>query len=142
ALYLAKDALTAHRELNQDFYAHTKTTEGAVRIKRGEIRPHPTVMLGIHISASALLNLRNKEVLTALGIRSDEELLGPWFNLPNASTRLLGVAVYESKRFEGLIYPSARNPGGVCFVLFRERLLSSSSITCRDAATGLNANLP
>jgi RES domain-containing protein len=145
ALYLAQDADTAHRELCQDYYAARATVPGRGSIRNGLLRPPPCVLIGVHVRLRRVLDLRNRSVRQPLGIRAEAELMGPWFRIPIAPTRLIGEAAYNDTHFEGILYPSARRAGRFCLVAFPDRLDPGSRIEFRDTGTsgcGLAESLP
>jgi RES domain-containing protein len=149
ALYLALDADTAYEEFNQDYFRVARTTPGRALVRAGRLRPDPGVILGIHVRVSRLLCLafpfpRWHASRIALGIDtlSDAELTQPWAGSLNAATQVLGTEVFNAAFFEGIIYPSARNPGHNCIAIFRDRLLPSSRIHFSDASTAIAGQLP
>ena len=140
---------TAYEEFNQDYLRVARTPAGRVPIRAGHLRPDPCVVLGIHFRVSRLLSLahpfrRWHQTRLALGIPtgSDAEMTQPWAGVPNAPTQVLGTEVFNDNFFEGIIYPSARNPGHNCAVLFQGRLLPNSRIQFSDAATAIGQQLP
>jgi hypothetical protein len=100
------------------------------------------VIIGIHLRVSRLLDLQDNTTRTQLGILSDTELVGAWRFMPNPPTQLLGDSVFKDGFFEGIVFPSAQNPGHSCIVVFPGRLSAVSRIDFFDPATGLNAHLP
>ncbi len=142
ALYAALDADTAHREGNQPFYQALNAPAGPALRRAGGLRPDPVVLLGIHIRAAHLLDLRDPGIHPHLGVQGPAELLGAWRGVPNAPTQVLGDTVFRDGHFEGVLYPSAQNPGHDCLVLFPDRLLRGSRVDCVDALTGLASQLP
>ena len=141
-LHVALDADTAHRELNGVFFNHAATPLGAQQVREGLLRPLPSVILGIHIDVAHVLDLTQTATRRHFGIRSRAEILGRWWREPNAPTQLLGTAVFASNRFQGILYPSARNSGHACLILFRQRLTVPSCVQCQDAPSGMRAELP
>ena len=149
ALYVALDADTAYRELNQDFFRTARGPLGRSLVRDGQLRPVPCVLLGILIRTSRLLDLTRTHLLgrrtrRLLGIsnRSDAELLRPWAGLSDSPTQMMGNEVFNDGFFEGIIYPSAQNVRHSCLVLFRDRLLPASRIDFHDAPTGITDRLP
>jgi hypothetical protein len=96
------------------------------------------------------LGYKARLVFSRLGARfrlgistlSDAELTQPWAGIANAPTQVLGTEVFTDGFFEGIIYPSARNPGHPCVVVFRDRLLPGSRLHFSDAATAIAGQLP
>jgi RES domain-containing protein len=149
ALYLAFDADTAYEEFNQDFFRVARVPNGRALVRAGGLRPAPSATLGVHLRLSRLLSLafplpRWHATRSALGIStlSDAEVTQPWAGLANAPTQRLGTEVFNDGFFEGIVYPSARNPRHHCVVVFRDRLLPGSRIDFSDAATALAGQLP
>lgn len=143
ALYLALDADTAHREGNQTYYQTASTPVGQALIQLGALRPDPVTVLGAQVRVSRLLDLRDAITRLQLGINSVAEILGPWKAIPNAPTQVLGDTVFNDGHFEGILYPSAQNPGHDCLVLFSALLQpAASSVDFTDPVTGLAEQLP
>jgi hypothetical protein len=147
ALYLAQDAETAHREVCQRYYDARRTRGGRALIQAGQanLRPAPQVVIGVHVRLTRLMDLRNPATWLPLGIQSITELLGPWFQVPDAPTQLLGEAIHNEGSFEGILYPSARRAGRFCLVAFPDRLDPNSRIEFRDTGplgSGLLATIP
>jgi RES domain-containing protein len=142
ALYTAFDADTAHREGNQIFYQAANAAAGPALVRAGALRPDAVVLIGTHVRVSRLLDLREPAVRASLGILTLSELAGPWRFMPNAPTQLLGDTVFNDGQFEGMVYPSAQNPGHDCLVLFPARLLPPSRVDFADPVTQLTARLP
>jgi RES domain-containing protein len=142
ALHVALDAETAHRELNGVFFSQAATPLGAQQVIDGLLRPLPSVILAIHVDVAHVLDLTQTAIRRHFGIRSRAEILGRWWRVPNAPTQLLGTAIFASNRFEGILYPSARNSGHACLILFRQRLTASSRVYCQDTPSGMRAELP
>ncbi|HTU24803.1 MAG TPA: RES family NAD+ phosphorylase, partial [Pirellulales bacterium] len=118
------------------------TPAGQGLIQAGALRPDPVVMIGAHVRAAHLLDLRDPLVRNQLGIQTVMETLAPWKGVPNAPTQILGEAVFNDGHFEGILYLSAQNPGHDCIVLFPTRLLATSEIDFRDPTTGSTNHLP
>jgi hypothetical protein len=149
ALYIALDADTAYRELNQDFFRLARGPAGRSLVRRGQLRPVPTVTLGVHVRVSRVLNVtrsgsnwRPTRRLLGINRRSNAELLRPWAGIPNTPTQVLGAEVFNEGFFEGILYPSAQNPNHSCLVLFRDRLLPTSQVHFHDATIALTDQLP
>lgn len=129
ALYAAFDPETAHREgPSRDFYDLSAGPAGQATKAAGGLRPSPVALIGVYVRAARLLDLHDPFVRLQLGISSVAELTGPWNGVPQAPTRVLGDAAFADGHFEGLLYPSVRNPGHRCVVLFPDRLLATSLV--------------
>ena len=142
ALYAALDADTEHREGNQVFCQAANSPAGPALLRAGGLRPTPSVLIGVHVRASRILDFRDDATRLRLGIQAIAELLGPWRGVPNAPTQVLDEAVFKDGRFEGLLFPSAQNGGRDCVVLFPARLQRPSRVDFYDLTTNLAAQLP
>lgn len=145
-LYAAIHPATAYLEGNQLFYETGANVGRNIArqelIRSGGLRPAPVVIIGIHLQVSSLLDLQKVNVRLQLGIQTVDEILGPWKGVPHAPTQVLGDAVYRDRHFEGIVYPSVRNSGRPCLVLFPDRLRPTSRIDFSDKDSGLAARLP
>lgn len=142
ALYVAFHAATAYREGNQDFFRLADTPAGQNLIRMGGLRPDPVVLIGAHVRAFFLLDLRDEDTRQLLGTQNVREIRAPWKGIPHAPTQVLGDIVFRNRRFEGIVYPSVRNPGFPCLVMFPDRLRRRSRIDFIDRDSGLAARLP
>ena len=119
-----------------------------VRLARGV---RTGVLLRIGCRLSRVLDLRDERVRERLGLTL-ASLLGPW--LPwNASSaergapaavapsQRLGLAVYESGRFEAILSPSAKDAQGSCLAIFPDRLRRGSHLTIDDPEGVIRAAL-
>ena len=95
----------------------------------------PSVIFFVDVSVSAVLDVTRPDVQVALGT-NEKELLANWRTISDAPTQILGNAVYNSGRFEGIRYRSAaaekESKEGYCLVLFRDRKLASSKVLIYD----------
>lgn len=122
ALYTAEDPLTAYRECHQQQWPLFTEQSFTARFRL-------TVMLGAQVSLQPVRVLD----LTRLSVRrllrtSLQQLTGNW-RLGNqrgrwAPTQLLGYEAFRSGLFDAIRFPSARNPGGVCLLIFTERAVA------------------
>ncbi len=142
ALYAALDADTAHREGNQTFYQTANSAAGQALLGAGGLRPDPVVLIGAHVRAVSIMDLRDNATRLTLGIHVVAELLAAWRGIPNAPTQVLGHAVFKDGHFEGILFPSAQNANHDCLVLFPAQLQAASSVTFFDATTNLAGHLP
>lgn len=74
----------------------------------------PTVVFTVEVRLSSAIRLDAAEVREGLGVTL-EDLLIPWRHVQNilgkeAVTQRLGRLIRESRRFEGMIYPSRVKP--------------------------------
>jgi RES domain-containing protein len=125
------------------------TTPG-IRLARGV---RTGVLLRIHCRLARVLDLRDGGMRERLG-QSLASLLGPWlpWNVgsaeptepvprPLAPSQRLGLAVYESKRFEAILFPSVKDPLGNCLAIFPDRLRHGSRVTVDDPEGMIRAAL-
>jgi RES domain-containing protein len=104
------------------------------------------VLLKIVCRLSAVLDLTDERVRKRLGL-SLGDLLGPWVPwnvvasgferrrpalVTAAPGQALGRVVYASGRFEAILSPSAKDPGGRCLAILAGRLRDASSVTIDD----------
>jgi RES domain-containing protein len=130
SLYMAEDNLTA--------LAEATLTAAAVS------GPHPPkVVFTAKVNIGSVLDLTEQRTLTLFGT-STQELHGTWriSTGPPPATQLLGQATYDSGRYMAIRYPSVRRPGGVCLVIFTERLTSPSFVEVYDPHGHLKARIP
>ena len=138
-LYMTDDVETAHREGNQVFYQALQYS----RLGPGKLpAPEETVLIGVHLRLSRMLDLRDPQTLAAIGTSLDE-IAAPWKTVPDAPTQRLGEVVARQIGLEGMIYNSAQNPGGTCFVVFTDKLILPSFVEFRSGTDGIpNARHP
>jgi len=121
ALYLAENTAVAHAEAR---VITVVSGPSGMLIQPGtDQRPRLDIAVELHVGT--LLDLTDPAVLRRLGL-SPGDLLGAWFPLNAqgqiAPTQRLARAVLDSGRFEGLLYPSARFPGGRNYAVFPDRV--------------------
>lgn len=119
-LYLASDVQTAVQET----------------LKNIHFRFSPKSIITIEVEVQNIVNLEDKKTTNTLGIDGDK-LLSPWrktqdIDHKKAYTQILGQAIYESNRFEGIKYPSAKVKGKYNLAIFPDRLMSGSNIKVYD----------
>jgi RES domain len=100
------------------------------------------VLIGVHVRAVRMLDLRDNATRLTLGVNGLPELLGAWRGIPNAPTQVLGDAVFNDGQFDGILFPSAQNAGRDAMVLFSARLQPPSQVEFIDVTTNLAANIP
>jgi RES domain-containing protein len=118
-LYLAPDPTTALEET----------------VGRGflPLKFPPKVLITIDVDIQTVLDLGNKKTIKQLGI-DPKRLIQPW-RIPRdkeSYTQTLGRLIYESRRFEGLLYPSAKVSDKFNIGIFTERLQKGSKILVYD----------
>lgn len=96
----------------------------------------PKVMITIEVNLQNVLDLSDLQNLTILGVDAGKLTL-PWRKMQDidrqeAYTQTIGRLVFESKIFEGLLYPSAKVPGKYNLAIFPTHLKPGSSIMVYD----------
>jgi RES domain-containing protein len=91
------------------------------------------MLLRLDCRLGAVLDTTEQRVRDRLAIGL-ADLLGPWllWTPSLAPSQAFGEAVHASRRFEGILYPSTKDPAGCCLAIFPDRLRPSSSVTVRD----------
>jgi RES domain-containing protein len=82
---------------------------------------NPLVIFSLEGILHNLLDLTDSPTIETLNT-SVQEVTGPWASNPDAPTQSLGRAAYESGRIAGIKYGSAKNPTGLNFVIFPDRI--------------------
>lgn len=96
----------------------------------------PDVVYHVSVNLGAVLDLTDRAVQGVLET-TVSELTANWRLLsPNAPTQLLGQAVFDSGRMEGLRYPSAATAraaaSGACVAIFSHRKNTTSRVKVVD----------
>ncbi len=138
SLYLAEDAETAHREGNSIFYRTLQYMYGGGIGYDQLLPPEESVLIGVMVIASRLLNLRDSSVQARLQT-SPQELGSAWKTVMDAPTQRLGEAVLINGGFEGLIYESVQCPNHTCLVMFPELLSHESRIVFHSRTIGVSS---
>ncbi len=120
ALYLAPDPKTAVEE----------------NLKNINFRFPPKSIITIDVEVQSIINLKDKKLINILGIDRDR-LFSPWRQIQDidhklAYTQVLGQLIYDSKLFEGILYPSAKVKGKYNLAIFPDRLKRGSNIKVYD----------
>lgn len=141
SIYMSSDPFTALIEV-QAVFLHASA--GPFTIKTP-----PWALFSVDGIVTEVVDLCNPSVQAALGT-SSQELTGDW-TLPQADflagtgplppTQILGQTAFDSKVIVGLSYPSAKNPGGVNVVVFKDRLVAGKPSWLR-VPPPLTAHLP
>jgi RES domain-containing protein len=127
-VYIAKDIVTALKEV-----------QALISIPSGPaftIVSAPWVTVAIQGFLSSVLDLTQAANVQAID-SSYQELTGAWRSVPGQSgeppTHLLGRLCHSSRRFDGLCYPSSKNPpSGVCIAVFPDRLRKPAYLEVYD----------
>jgi RES domain-containing protein len=137
-VYMAKDIVTALTEV-----------QALISIPSGPaftIVSAPWVTVAIQGFLSSVLDLTQAANVQAIG-SSYQELTGAWRSVPGQTgeppTHLLGRLCHSSGRFDGICYPSSKNPpSGVCAAVFPDRLRKSAYLEVYDPHGNLAQRLP
>ncbi len=125
-LYLASDQPTAYAELRDLF-----CDAGG---KPLPLKPHdPVVTIYAETEVSGVLDLTDRHIRRALGV-TKLGITGEW--RPEMDqylaglaamplTQQVGQAAHATRRVRGIRFPSARWKGGVCLVVFPDRLVAA-----------------
>jgi RES domain-containing protein len=155
-LYFGEDFQTAYAETVQiegglliDYPTRESLSSGGTDLET----PEPVVLFGVKACVERVLDLADSQICSALGV-TEAGLLNPWrweYSAKGkpALTQNVGQAVFESKRFEAIRYPSSKGYRGVhspsvrcCWVVFVERLTSPSKLEVSDVSGHLAGCLP
>lgn len=122
-LYVAENLAVAQAEART---ITAVTMSGGVVITPGKGFA-PRLDITVHLRLHSLLDLTDHLVLGQLDLEPGD-LLTEWFPVNNihgqlATTQLLARAALDSARYEALVYPSARFPGGRNYAVFPDRVL-------------------
>lgn len=123
SLYAATDEATAAAEANQ--------AGGFAPFRPATPPPPPAAIYGLAATLTAVLDVADAAVQARLGT-TGAELRAPWRLAGTAEggrapTQTLGQATFDAGGFQAIRYPSARHPGGVCMVIFPDRLDGATS---------------
>jgi RES domain-containing protein len=149
-LYFGEDFFSAYTETVQEqggllLDSPTREVPSTGAVGTEIVRPEPVVLFGASAHVDRLLDLADEGIRTKLGV-SLESLRGPWRwehsqgHIP--ITHRIGVAVFDSSRFEAIRYPSSKAQQHCCWVIFVDRLGPTSYIEVADSAGYLSGRLP
>lgn len=119
-LYMAPDPHTAIKEVS----------------KNSEFKFPPKALITIEVDIQSVINLEDDAIRAALQVEKGV-LLSPWrarqdLEDTEAPTQFLGRMIYETKRFEGILYPSAIDSTKYNLAVFPDRLKHNSVIHIYD----------
>lgn len=121
-LYLAENTAVAHAEAR--VISVVSVPGGGVLIQPGHA-DLPRLDVCVHLRLGALLDLTDPQVLQELGL-SAADLMREWFPLNRqgqlATTQRLAFEARQTGRFDALLYPSARFPGGRNYAVYPEHV--------------------
>jgi RES domain-containing protein len=137
-IYLAKDLVTALAEVQAIVIVPS--------VPAFTIATGPWVTVAIQGFLSSVLDLTVAANVQTIG-SSYQELTGAWRWVPGQSgeppTHILGRLCQKSKRFDGICYPSSKNPPlGVCVAVFPDRLRASAYLDVYDPQGNVAQRLP
>ena len=137
-IYLAEDPVTALAEV-------------ALVIRHPQAPPlnfrtPPWVLITVDGMMLSVLDLTDAGIQAAVGT-TPQELTGEWRYTQaegkEAATQLLGRIGYQTGRFDGIRYPSSKNPPhGVCMAVFPNRLNPPAFLEVYDPHGNLAQRLP
>ena len=131
SLYVAEDELTAEAESKQ----------GGFETFRKAASP-PAVVYSLKVSLKAVLNLTDAKIVKKIS-SSQAELVAPWrLHRKKAPTQILGLAAFDSGKFDALRYRSTKNPKGICYVIFTPRLDGASFVELYDPDGNFSERIP
>ena len=117
-LYVAENTAVAHAEAR--VITVVQAPGGGVLIQPAASTP-PRLDICVHLTLRGLLDLTDPQVLQALGV-SPTDLMREWFPLNRqgqlAPTQRLAHEARQTGRFDALLYPSARYPGGRNYAVY------------------------
>lgn len=137
-VYLSEDMVTALTEVT----AVVRTESSGLTT----LATNPWVLISVRGVLLSALNLMDAVIVAQLGT-SHQELTGEWRYTQatgrEAPTQVLGRVCYDSGRFDGIRYPSAKNPpSGCCVAVFPDRLKSPAFVEVYDPYGNLAQRLP
>ncbi|MBX3077114.1 RES family NAD+ phosphorylase [Candidatus Obscuribacterales bacterium] len=139
ALYVAEDVVTAQAEY------HRVLRAVLVADPTYHVIANPTVQLTIQVNLERVLDLTDKNVLTALGTTVDE-LTGPWrkqmIKKLFCPTQVLANTVYANGSIQAMRYPSAQGHDYSNLIIWEERVQLPSFVQVRDTTGTLSARIP
>ena len=127
-IYLAEDMVTA---LTEVVAIVTGLSGRAITLASG-----PWVIVAVHGVLLSILDLTIAANVQTIG-SNYQELTGSWRyavgQQGEPATHLLGRLCHQSKRFDGIRFPSSKNPPhGVCLAVFPDRLKSPAYLEVFD----------
>jgi RES domain-containing protein len=106
----------------------------------------PWVIVAIRGILSSVSDFTQSTNVQAIG-SSYQELTGAWRSMLSQTgeppTHLLGRLCHSSRRFDGICYPSSKNPpSGVCVAVFPDRLRKPAYLEVYDPHRNVAQSLP
>jgi RES domain-containing protein len=112
SIYLAHDPVTAFIEVS----ALILLPGGPI-----PIRTAPWVVVTVDGILNQLLDVTDAATLAVLGTTA-QEVTGTWAATAHPPTQMLGRLAFDCGRITGIKYASAKQPGGLNFVVFPDRI--------------------
>lgn len=115
------------------YMAPDPETAIAETTKSHNFRFPPKMIVTIDINVQHILDIEDKQTINLLGI-DPEKLFCAW-RIPSnkeSYTQILGYLIYESKKFEGIRYPSAVVKDKYNIAIFPDRLKKGSEVKVYD----------
>jgi RES domain-containing protein len=136
-IYLAEDTVTALTEVT----AVVMTGSGVTTLAT-----NPWALVSVRGVLLSVLNLVDAAIVVQMGTTA-QELSGEWRYTQamggEAPTQLLGRVSFDSGRFDGIRYPSSKNPpNGCCVAVFPDRLKNPAFLEVYDSYGNLAQRLP
>jgi RES domain-containing protein len=137
-IYLAEDPITALAEVALVLLGPRGSLLGG--------RNPPWVLVSVEGLLLRVLDLTDPATREAIGTNL-QELTGAWLPVQaegnEAPTQVLGRVCHQTGRFDGIPYPSGKNPLlGVCLAVFPDRLREPASLRVYDPYGRLAQKLP
>jgi RES domain-containing protein len=137
-VYIAKDIVTAFTEVQALISIPTGPAFTTVTA--------PWVAVTIQGILTSVLDLTRAANVQVIG-SSYQELAGAWRSVPGQTgeppTHMLGRLCHSSRRFDGICYPSSKNPPfGVCVAVFPDRLRKPAYLEVYDPHGNVAQRLP
>jgi RES domain-containing protein len=131
SLYVAEDELTAEAESKQGGFENFRKAAAP-----------PAVVYSLKVSLKAVLDLTDAKIVKKIS-SSQAELAAPWrLHRKKAPTQILGLAAFESGKFDALRYRSTKNPKGICYIIFTLRLDGASFVELYDPDGNFAERIP
>ena len=136
--YVARDPVTALAEVTAVITATIGPPLALVT--------NPWVVISIGGMLARVLDLTEPATVRALG-SNYQELTGAWRYVSGHAgeppTHLLGRVCHRSRRFDGICFPSSKNPPhGVCVAIFPDRLRGAAYVEVYDPHNNIAQRLP
>jgi len=137
-IYLAMDPVTALTEVT----AVLRNMQGGF----ATLQSQPWVVVTVQGVLVCVLDLSDAAIVSQLG-SNHQELMGEWRYSQElngeAPTQRLGRVCHQTGRFDGILYPSSKNPPhGASLAVFPDRLRQTAFLEVYDPNGNLAQRLP